>query len=118
MDYASTYFKYSVPSPINGEPTKKSLKRLNIKLRANRSSVETDLGGGNYGYLGLLLTDVEYARINPTPNPFVAPNFTIALVIGLNLTAVEAVNLKEVQKEATRIYRECKNVVKTLLHNI
>ena len=118
VDYASTYFKYPVTSPINGEPTNKSLKQLNTKLRANNSSVETYLGGGDHGYLGLLLTDAEYTRINPTSDPFVTPNFPAALVIIPNLASVEAVNVKESHKEAMRIYRECKNVEKTLLRHI
>ena len=46
VDYAATYFKYPVPCPINGEPTNKTLKRLKMELRANGSSVDTDLGGG------------------------------------------------------------------------
>ena len=36
----------------------------------------------------------------------------------MTVTAVEAVSLKEVHKEATRIYRECKNVRNTLLRHI
>ena len=43
IDYATVYFKYS---PITGEPSNKSLKRLKTELRANASSVDTDLGGG------------------------------------------------------------------------
>ena len=73
IDYATVYFKYSTPTPITDEPSKKSLKRLKTELRANASSGDTDLGGGDHGYLGLILTDVEYARITPTPPPFVAP---------------------------------------------
>ena len=57
------YFKYGTPTPITGEPSNKSLKRLKTELRANASSVDTDLGGGDHGYLGLILTYVEYARI-------------------------------------------------------
>ena len=57
IDYASSYFKYKTPTPIRGEPTNKALKRLQTELRANASSVETDLGGGDHGYLGLVLTD-------------------------------------------------------------
>ena len=46
VDYANVYFKYKIPTPINGEPSNKSLKRLKTELRANRSSVDTDLGRG------------------------------------------------------------------------
>ena len=80
IDYASSYFKYKTPTPIRGEPTHKSLKRLKLELQSNASSVETDLGGGNHGYLGLVLTDVEYASI-PHTVPFVPPNYPPALVI-------------------------------------
>ena len=45
IDYATLYFKYRIPNPINGEPTDKSLKRLKTELRANASSMDTDLGG-------------------------------------------------------------------------
>ena len=45
IDYATSYFKYKRPIPIQGAPSNKSLKRLKAELRANASSVETDLGG-------------------------------------------------------------------------
>ena len=118
VDYAATYFKYPVPSPINGEPTNKTLKRLKTELRANGSSVDTDLGGGDHGYLGLILSDLEYSRINPRPNVFQAPAWPGALVINPNATAIEAVHAKEQHRETVRVYRECKNVEKALLRHI
>jgi len=48
IDYASSYFKYKMPMPIRRELIHKSLKRLKLELQSNASSVETDLGGGNY----------------------------------------------------------------------
>ena len=118
IDYATLYFKYKSPIPINGEPTYKSLKRLKTELRANASSVDTDLGGGDHGYLGLVLSDVEYMRINPTPAAFVAPNFPGALVIGPTFTAIQAVQARESHAEDMALYRECKNVEKALLRHI
>ena len=95
-----------------------SLKQLKTELRANGSSVETDLGGGDHGYLGPVLTDPEYARIVPTPDPFVAPTFPGTLHINPAATIVESVNLKETHKEQTRIFRECQNIEKALLRHI
>ena len=118
IDYATLYFKYKNPTPINGEPTYKSLKRLKTELRANASSVDTDLGGGDHGYLGLVLSDVEYTRINPTPAAFVAPNFPGALVIDPAFTAIQAVQARESHAEDMALYRECKNVEKALLRHI
>ena len=95
IDYATLYFKYKNPTGINGEPTYKSLKRLKTELRANASSVDTDLGGGDHGYLGLVLSDAEYARITPMPAAFVAPNFPGPLVIDPALTAMQVVQARE-----------------------
>ena len=113
IDYARTYFKYPNPTPINGKPTNKSLKRLKAELRANASSVDTDLGGGDHGYLGLILTDAEYANVAATP--FLPPNFPAALTIPANATTVQALELRKTHKEESRLFRECKNVKKAQL---
>ena len=75
IDYANTYFRYRNPTKIIGEPTYKTLKKLKLELRANASSVDSNLGGGNHGYLGLVLTNAEYAAVpGITPRTtFVAP---------------------------------------------
>ena len=106
IDYAASYFKYPIPTPINGEPTNKLLKRLKTELRANASSVDTDLGGGDHGYLGLVLSDAEYARIIPTPAAFTAPIFPTTLTIPSGTDAVQALELRESYKEQARLYRE------------
>ena len=80
IDYATSYFKYKTPTPIRREATNKALKRLQTELQANASSIETDLGGGNHGYLALVLTDEEYASI-PNTQPFVVPTYPPLLVI-------------------------------------
>ena len=57
IDCVSSYFKYKTPTPMWGVPTYKVIKHLKMKLQVNASSIETALGGGNHGYLGLILTD-------------------------------------------------------------
>ena len=94
IDYASSYFKCNAPMPMRQEPTHKSLKRLKLELQANASSIKTDLGGGNYGCLGLVLTDVEYTLI-PNTQPFVAPNYPLLLAIPANAMQIQALELKE-----------------------
>ena len=41
----------------------KTLKKLQIELRVNISSIETDLGEGNCSYLGLILINKKYVVI-------------------------------------------------------
>ena len=62
------------PTPINkitGEPNYKSLKYLKDQLKANATSIPTTLGGGNHGYLGLILSPAAYTTIAATQ--FVEP---------------------------------------------
>ena len=116
VDYAASYFKFKTPTPIIGAPTHKTLKRLKQELRVNASSVESDLGGGDHGYLGLVLDDAEYATISLTA--FEGPNYPAALTIPNGTSQIEALNLREHYKEDKRIYLECKNVEKALQRHI
>jgi len=116
VDYQSSYFKYKTPTPIRGLPIYSALKRLKTELQANASSVETDLGGGNHGYLGLVLTDAEYNSI-PNTQPFVPPNYPPPLTIPSTATAIQALQMKENHNEQKRLYYECKNVEKALLRH-
>jgi len=116
VDYAASYFKYKTPTPIQGTPTNKTLKRLKQELRANASSVETDLGGGDHGYLGLVLTEQEYQAVSN--DPFEAPEYPEALTIPRGTDQVRAFNLREIHKENKRLYYECKNVENALQQHI
>ena len=44
-DYATTYFPHKIPTLIRGEPIYKDLKRVKMELRANASSIDSELGG-------------------------------------------------------------------------
>ena len=62
------------PKPITkimGEPNYESLKNLKDQLKANAASIPTTLGGGNHGYLGLILSPAAYATI--AANQFIEP---------------------------------------------
>ena len=116
VNYAAPYFKYKTLTPIQGAPTNKTLKRLKQELRANASSVESDLGGGNHGFLSLVLTDAEYTLISNTP--FVAPAYPAALNIPTGTDQIDALNLREQHKEAKQAYYQCKTVEKALQRHI
>ena len=116
VNYTASFFNYKTLTPIQGTPNNKTLKSLKQELRANASSVETDLGGGDHGFLGLVLTDAEYALISPTP--FDAPEYLAALTIPPGTNQIETLNLREQHKEGRRSYYACKNVEKALQRHI
>ena len=55
---------------------------------------DSTLGGGDHGYLGLVLTDEEYATV-PGTTPFVAPTYPPPLTIPALTTPVQAIELRE-----------------------
>jgi hypothetical protein len=117
IDYATTYFPHSTPTPIRDEPTYKALKKLKSELKANASSVDSDMGGGDHGYLGLVLSDTEYARICPD-SAFEPPEFPGKLQIPRNTETIDAINIREEHRNNLALYRECREVEMALLRYI
>ena len=56
VDYVSAYFEFPILDRIHNEPTYQTLKTLKKQLKANAITVVSDLGGGQFGHLGLVLT--------------------------------------------------------------
>ena len=94
VDYVTTYFPHKMPTKIQGEPKNKSIRRLETELRANASSVDSPLGGGDHGCLGLVKIDAKYLTIAGPGNAFVAPVYPGPLIIPPTATSVEAVVLR------------------------
>ena len=54
IDYKNNLFDHPELSRIIGEPTTASLITLLAEVRDNAGSVQTELGGGSHGHLGLV----------------------------------------------------------------
>ena len=104
-------------TPIVGEPTYATLKTLKDQLKANAASVPTTLGGGNHGYLGLILSPAAYATISPTA--FVKPAYPgqhPAIPAGTNAANTSAIIRRHT--EDTRKWCESKTVSTTLKNQL
>ena len=82
-----------------------------MELQANASSVEMDLGGDNYGYLGLVLIDDEYVSIANT-QPFISPTYPYLLNIPLDVTVIQALELKHTHSDSKSSYLDYKKMKK------
>ena len=103
--------------PIVGKPTYQTLKELKDQLKANAASIPTTLGGGNHGYLGLILSPAAYATISPTA--FVEPAYPgqhPAIPAGTNAATTSAI-IRHHTKD-TRQWREFKNVSTALKNQL
>ena len=112
VDY-TTYFEFPTLDTIHGEPTFTTLLRMKKQLKANAIAVTSDLGGGQFGHLGLVLTPQDFARLSPVP--YVRPAHPGALVIPAGTAQHEAIRLREEHKENIRLFRETIAVEKVLI---
>ena len=63
----TTQFEYPTLPKIHGEPDYEQLKNLKDKLKTNATKIPSELGGGAFGHLGLVLTPAEYTGISNIP---------------------------------------------------
>lgn len=67
VNYAMTYFEKNILDKILGRTDYPQLRCFFQDLKANASKVPSELGGGLFGHLGLLLSAIAYTRISAIP---------------------------------------------------
>ena len=97
VNYQETFFEKKDLTKIRGKRTYETLQRLIKELKANASTVHSDLGGGNYDLLGLLLSPTSYALISTTL--FVQPMHLGPLNIPVGTAQHAARTLKQQHNE-------------------
>ena len=100
----------------NGEirikPTFEKLRTMKKLLEANATSVHSDLGGGQFGHLGVVLDDITYQT------HYVSPIHPGILLIPQGTAHYEAVRLREEHNENIRLFLETIDVNNALMKQI
>ena len=117
VNYKNSYFEHLVLTTIRGDPIYEALHHLKNELKANASSVPTTLGGGNHGYLGIILTPAEYRRIAPN-NPFTKPPNPGVLVPNPNSTAAQIASTENNHRLTKKLYLETLLMEQTFIRQI
>ena len=117
INYRETFFPNPDLTRIIGIPTYETLRTLNIELKTNAQSVHSNLGGGNLGHLGLILTPTQYALISPLPyiRPPVHPG---VLTIPPGTARIPAEAATRAHTEELRIFYEVRGVEQALIQQI
>ena len=68
-----SHFEYKELQKIVGEPTLDTILLLHRQVKRNTQSVPTTLGGGQMGYLALVIAEANYNAI-PASEPFERPS--------------------------------------------
>jgi hypothetical protein len=57
---------HPTPPTVQGEPDYQTIHAIRKLLQANAQAIDTHLGGGAFGHLGLIFSDAAYTIIAPT----------------------------------------------------
>jgi hypothetical protein len=115
-------FPHRVLPSVQGEPDYQTIHATRKFLQANSQAIDTHLGGGTLGHLGLIISDASYAMIDPTTNeePTLwvttnAPGRAPATTDGAAAQISAALHMWE---EDVQTYRACTSVQQALKKQI
>jgi hypothetical protein len=63
-DVIASFLQPILPT-VQGEPDYQTIHAIRKLLQANARAIDTHLGGGSLGHLGLVVSDASYAMIAP-----------------------------------------------------
>jgi hypothetical protein len=117
IDNVLSTFPYPSLSPITGVPTFETINDMVMHLKANAAAIQTDNGGGQLGFLGVMVSPVVYATLSDTP--FVVPPNPGPNPPPLdNATAAQITENVRVHTENLRMYRQYITVSQALKRQI
>ena len=116
VNYRETSFEKPDLTLIIGKPDFETLYQLIIDLRTNALSVHSNLGGGNHGHLGLLMTPVQYAL--EAQVAYIRPDHPGTLTIPAATARHLADQMEHEYKENVRIFHEVRGVEKALTQQV
>jgi hypothetical protein len=116
----------SFPNPIiptvEGEPDYQTIHATRKFLQANSRAIDTHLGGGTLGHLGLIISDASYAMIAPPtagePTLWETPNSPRRAPSTTDGTAAQISAARHVWEEDVQTYRTCTSVQQALKKQI
>ena len=103
INYKDTLFERGNLTPIRGKPTFKILHNIRNEINANTKAAYSNIRGGVHVHLGVVLTDVQYKLISPTP--FVYLTHMGLLTIPDGTTAHANSNIQILHNEQIRMFR-------------
>jgi hypothetical protein len=104
-------FPNQILPSVEGEPDYQTILATRKFLQANSRAIDTHLGGGTLGHLGLIVSDAAYSNIAPPTAPGRAPAETDG-------TAAKLSAARHLWEEDVQNYRTCTSVQQALKKQI
>jgi hypothetical protein len=116
----------SLPHPVlptvQGEPDYQTIHATRKSLQANSRAIDTHLGGGTLGHLGLIILDASYAMIAPAtdarPTLWIIPQVPGRAPSSTDGTAAQISAARHIWEEDVQTYRTYTSVQQALKKQI
>jgi hypothetical protein len=122
VDDVRASFPHPILPPIEGEPDYQTINATRKFLQANSRVIDTHLGGGTLGHLGLIISDVSYSNIAPptadAPTFWVTPNAPGRAPAATDVTSSQISAARHVWEEDVQTYRTYTSVQQALKKQI
>ena len=106
VDRLTAVMPRPVLTVVSGQPDYPRLRRLEEELAENAAAIHCNLGGGQLGYLGLVLDSTTYATLSSTPfQPPDVPSATVPTPEG-SQTAAALQAARQKWEDARAVHRE------------
>jgi hypothetical protein len=111
-------FPHPVLPTVQGKPDYQTIHTTRKSLQANSRAIDTHLGGGTLGHLGLIISDASYAMIAPTtdagPRLWINPQAPGRAPANTDGTAAQISAARHVWEEDVQTYRTYTSVQQAL----
>jgi hypothetical protein len=115
-------FPHPVLPTVQGEPDYQPIHATRKFLQANSRAINTHLGSGTLGHLGLIISDASYAMIAPTtyagPTLWTTPQAPGRAPSNTDGTAAQISAARHIWEEDVQTYRTCTSVQQALKKKI
>ena len=117
IDDITDYFTHPTIPCIKGRPTRENLRELQTKIYENAASVPCELGGGLHGYLGIAMSNDQYAStvgttFTPHVNPGPLPTYPD------NATQYQIAAAKDLHQRQSKLFNEQRKVEQALRNQL
>jgi hypothetical protein len=113
-----TSFPHPVLPTAQGDPDYQTIHATRKSLQENSWAIDTHLGCGTLGHLGLIISDASYAMIAPTtdagPTLWTTPQAPGRAPANMDGTTAQISAARHIWEEDVQTYRTCTSVQQAL----
>jgi hypothetical protein len=118
VEYVTASFPHPILPTVQGEPDYQTIHAIRNLLQTHARAIDTHLGGGDLGHLGIIVSDESYAMVSPAteagPNIWISPTAPGRAPANTDGTSAQISAARHNWGEAVHTYRTFTSVQQAL----